>query len=111
MNHEGQAEAIGVLVGFVVRIDDADGEGEWDFSVSGKAAARAALSVPQHRRPCDQILDLPKWHPGQDHQSLHIAIGNRGAGKTHISLGLGLAACQRGMSVGFTPGDRQPALR
>ena len=28
-----------------------------------------------------------------------IAIGNS---KTHIALGLGLAACQRGMSVGFT---------
>ena len=28
--------------------------------------------------------------------------GNSGAGKTHVALGLGLAACQRGMSVGFT---------
>ena len=31
-----------------------------------------------------------------------IAVGNSGAGKTHVALGLGLAACQRGMSVGFT---------
>ena len=31
-----------------------------------------------------------------------IAMGNSGAGKTHIALGLGLAACQRGLSVGFT---------
>ena len=31
-----------------------------------------------------------------------IAVGNSGAGKTHIALGLGLAACQRGLSVGFT---------
>ena len=31
-----------------------------------------------------------------------IAIGNSGAGKTHIALGLGLAACQQGLSVGFT---------
>ena len=31
-----------------------------------------------------------------------IAIGNSGAGKTHVALGLGLAACQRGMSLGFT---------
>ncbi len=31
-----------------------------------------------------------------------IAIGNSGTGKTHIDLGLGLAACQRGMSVSFT---------
>ena len=31
-----------------------------------------------------------------------IAFGNSGTGKTHVALGLGLAACQRGMSVGFT---------
>ena len=31
-----------------------------------------------------------------------IAVGNSGTGKTHIALGLGLAACQRGMPVGFT---------
>ena len=31
-----------------------------------------------------------------------IAVGNRGTGKTHVALGLGLAACQRGLSVGFT---------
>ena len=31
-----------------------------------------------------------------------IAIGTSGAGKTHIALGLGLAACQKGMSLGFT---------
>jgi DNA replication protein DnaC len=31
-----------------------------------------------------------------------IAVGNSGTGKTHISLALGLVACQRGLSVGFT---------
>ena len=31
-----------------------------------------------------------------------IAVGNSGTGKTHVALGLGLAACQHGMSVGFT---------
>ena len=31
-----------------------------------------------------------------------IAIGNSGTGQTHIALGLGLAACQRALSVGFT---------
>ena len=31
-----------------------------------------------------------------------IAVGNSGTGKTHIALGLGLAACQKGLSVGFT---------
>ena len=31
-----------------------------------------------------------------------IALGNAGTGKTHIALGLGLAACQKGLPVGFT---------
>ena len=31
-----------------------------------------------------------------------IAAGNSGTGKTHVALGLGLAACQKGLSVGFT---------
>jgi DNA replication protein DnaC len=31
-----------------------------------------------------------------------IALGNSGTGKTHIALGLGLVACQKGLSVGFT---------
>ena len=31
-----------------------------------------------------------------------IAVGNSGTGKTHVALGLGLAACRRGMSVSFT---------
>ncbi|MFO1081056.1 MAG: IS21-like element helper ATPase IstB [Reyranellaceae bacterium] len=31
-----------------------------------------------------------------------IALGNSGTGKTHIALGLALAACQKGLSVGFT---------
>ena len=39
-----------------------------------------------------------------------IAVGNSGTGKTHIALGLGLAACQRGMFRGLhhrcRPGPR-----
>ncbi|MDQ3815422.1 MAG: IS21-like element helper ATPase IstB [Armatimonadota bacterium] len=31
-----------------------------------------------------------------------LALGNSGTGKTHIALGLGLAACQRGYRVRFT---------
>ena len=31
-----------------------------------------------------------------------IALGNAGTGKTHLALGLGLAACQKGLAVGFT---------
>jgi DNA replication protein DnaC len=30
-----------------------------------------------------------------------IAVGNSGTGKSHIALGIGLAACQKGLSVGF----------
>ena len=30
-----------------------------------------------------------------------IALGNSGTGKTHVCLALGLAACQRGLSVAF----------
>ena len=31
-----------------------------------------------------------------------IAVGNSGTGKTHVVLGLGVAACQKGLSVAFT---------
>ena len=31
-----------------------------------------------------------------------IALGPSGTGKTHVALGLGLLACQKGLSVGFT---------
>jgi len=30
-----------------------------------------------------------------------IALGPSGTGKTHLAIGLGLAACQKGMTVGF----------
>src|SRR5690606_16083914 len=30
-----------------------------------------------------------------------IALGPSGTGKTHVALGLGLAACQKRLSVGF----------
>ncbi len=31
-----------------------------------------------------------------------IALGPSGTGKTHVALGLGLAACQKGLKVRFT---------
>src|ERR1700687_4427203 len=51
-----------------------------------------------------------------------IAVGTSGTGKSHIALGLGLAACQKGLSVGFTTAaamvheliearDEKPVLR
>ena len=39
--------------------------------------------------------------PLRVHRAPRIALGNSGTGKTHIALGLGLAACQKGLSVGF----------
>jgi DNA replication protein DnaC len=47
------------------------------------------------------VLDLARGEYVERRENV-IALGNSGTGKTHIALGLGLAACQRGMSVGFT---------
>jgi len=46
------------------------------------------------------VLDLAR---GEyiDRRDNVIALGNSGTGKTHIALGLGLAACQNGLAVGF----------
>ena len=38
----------------------------------------------------------------QSPDTRHHDAGPSGTGKTHIGLGLGLAACQKGLSVGFT---------
>ena len=55
------------------------------------------------------VMELARCEYIQRRENV-IAVGNSGAGKTHIALGLGLAACQRGLSVGFTtaadPGAR-----
>ena len=47
-----------------------------------------------------QVLELARceWI---DRRENVIALGPSGTGKTHIALGLGLAACQKGLSVGF----------
>ena len=47
------------------------------------------------------VMELARCEYVQHRENV-IAIGNSGTGKTHVALGLGLAACQRGMSVGFT---------
>ena len=47
------------------------------------------------------VLELARCEYIQRRENV-IAVGNSGTGKTHVALGLGLAACQRGMSVGFT---------
>ncbi|WP_370162705.1 IS21-like element helper ATPase IstB [Limimaricola soesokkakensis] len=47
-----------------------------------------------------QVLDLARgeWI---DRRENVIALGPSGTGKTHVALGLGLAACQKGLSVNF----------
>lgn len=36
------------------------------------------------------------------HRENVIALGPSGTGKTYLAIGIGLAACQRGLTVGFT---------
>ena len=48
-----------------------------------------------------QVLELARCEWIERRENV-IALGPSGTGKTHIALGLGLAACQKGMSVGFT---------
>ena len=46
------------------------------------------------------VLELARCEYIERRENL-IALGNSGTGKTHIAPGLGLAACQKGLSVGF----------
>ena len=56
-------------------------------------------AIPSLNRPL--VMQLARCEYVERGENI-IAIGNSGTGKTHIALGLGLAACQRGLSVGFT---------
>ena len=47
------------------------------------------------------VMELARCEYIQRRENV-IAVGNSGTGKTHVALALGLAARQRGMSVGFT---------
>ena len=57
------------------------------------------LTIPSLNKAL--VLDLARGDYIERRENV-IVLGNSGTGKTHIALGLGLAACQRGMSVGFT---------
>ena len=48
-----------------------------------------------------QVLELARCEWIERRENV-IALGPSGTGKTHIALALGLAACQKGLSVGFT---------
>lgn len=47
-----------------------------------------------------QVLELARcdWITRRENV---IALGPSGTGKTHVAIGLGLAACQKGLTVGF----------
>ena len=47
------------------------------------------------------VLELARCEYVERRENV-IALGNSGTGKTHIALGLGLTACQKGLAVGFT---------
>jgi len=48
-----------------------------------------------------QVLQLARCDWIERRENV-IALGPSGTGKTHVALGLGLAACQKGMTVSFT---------
>lgn len=48
----------------------------------------------------DLVLELAQCEYVARRENI-IAVGNSGTGKTHIAIGLGLAACGKGISVGF----------
>lgn len=48
-----------------------------------------------------QVLELARCEWTLRRENV-IALGPSGTGKTHVALGIGLAACQKGLSVGFT---------
>ena len=53
--------------------------------------------------PINEILVRDLASGGfREQQRNVVLIGGTGTGKTHVALGLGLAACQKGLSVGFT---------
>ena len=64
------------------------------------AAIAEALRLGGHPDPTSRsLVEATLKRLGRENV---ISVGNSGTGKTHMALGLGLAACQRGMSVGFT---------
>ena len=56
------------------------------------------LSLPSLNKA--MVLELARSEYVTRRQNI-IAVGNSGTGKSHIAIGLGLAACQKGLSVGF----------
>ena len=70
------------------------------FSVTKSLDAFDFLTIPSVNKPL--VMDLARGGFIDRHENV-IAVGNSGTGKTHLALGLGLAACQRGYSVLWKP--------
>ena len=64
-------------------------------------AETIAGQVLEHALNKMLVLELARGTYLEQRENV-IALGPSGTGKTHIALGLGLAACQRGLAVGFT---------
>jgi len=56
-------------------------------------------AIPSLNKPL--VMELARSEYIERRENI-IALGPSGTGKTHIALGLGLAACQKGMKVHFT---------
>ena len=69
------------------------------FPASKSLDAFDFLAIPSVNKPL--VLDLARSGFIDRHENV-IAVGNSGTGKTHLALGLGLAACQRGYAILFT---------
>jgi DNA replication protein DnaC len=70
------------------------------FPVSKSLDAFDFLAIPTLNKP--MVMDLARGGFIDRHENV-IAVGNSGTGKTHLALGIGLAACQRGYSVLWKP--------
>ena len=69
--------------------------------IEAASRERAAMTSPKNLTAYEHVvLELARCEYIERRENL-IALGNSGTGKTHIALGLGLAACQKGLSVGF----------
>ena len=66
------------------------------FPVAKSLDAFDFLAIPSVNKPL--VMDLARGGYIDRHENV-IAVGNSGTGKTHLALGLGLAACQRGYTV------------
>jgi DNA replication protein DnaC len=69
------------------------------FPVSKSLETYNFLDIPTLNKKLVVDLARCEWIGRRDNV---LALGNSGTGKTHISLALGLAACQQGFRVRFT---------